>query len=230
MLLNQFDCLLFDADDTLFVFDGQAGLRQLLAKYYVTMTDQDYYTYQALNKALWGQYQQGEIDSQQLQQQRFANWAQQLAVTPQQLNLDYQQTMAEICHLLPGVESLLHFLHGKVRLGIITNGFTGLLKARLEKTGLTDYFDILTVSEQFGVPKPDVRIFNHTLEQLGDILPERTLMIGDTPESDIVGGIQAGMKTCWLYHNDKVLPPSIQPDWTVHDLSQLQQLLCSDER
>lgn len=228
MLLNQFDCLLFDADDTLFIFDSRAGLGQLLAKYHVQMTEQDYQTYQVFNQALWGQYQQGEIDSQQLQQQRFAGWAKKLAVTTQQLNIEYQQTMAEICQLLPGVASLLQALQGKVRLGIITNGFTGLLKARLEKTGLTDYFDILTVSEQFGVAKPDVRIFNHTLSQLGGILPARTLMVGDNPESDILGGIKAGMLTCWLDHNQRALPAAIQPDWRVSGLFQLQKLLWSE--
>jgi 5'-nucleotidase len=52
-----------------------------------------------------------------------------------------------------------------VKLGIITNGFTALQQTRLERTGFRDYFDLLVISEQVGVAKPDPRIFDYALEQ-----------------------------------------------------------------
>lgn len=97
---------------------------------------------------------------------------------------------------------------------------------RLERTGLRDYFDLLVISEQVGVAKPDSRIFDHALEQAGNPDRSRVLMVGDTAESDILGGINAGLSTCWLNTHHREQPAGIQPTWTVASLSELEQLLC----
>jgi 5'-nucleotidase len=51
-------------------------------------------------------------------------------------------------------------------------------------------------------------------------------MVGDTAESDILGGINSGLSTCWLNAHQRVQPAGIQPTWTVASLSELEQLLC----
>ena len=63
--------------------------------------------------------------------------------------------------------NMINALQGKVRMGIITNGFTSLQQTRLERTGLRDHFDLLIISEQVGVAKPDARIFDYALAQAG---------------------------------------------------------------
>jgi len=117
-------------------------------------------------------------------------------------------------------------LKGKAKLGIITNGFTALQQIRLERTGLRDYFDALVISEEVGVPKPDPRIFDYALELAGNPDRARVLMVGDTAESDIRGGMNAGLATCWLNAHGRALPEGIEPTWTVTSLSELEQLLC----
>ncbi|WP_348235100.1 HAD-IA family hydrolase, partial [Salmonella enterica] len=69
-----------------------------------------------------------------------------------------------------------------------TNGFTALQQTRLERPGVREYFDLLVISEQVGAAKPDPKIFNSALEQAGNPDRPRVLMIGDTAESDILGG------------------------------------------
>lgn len=83
-------------------------------------------------------------------------------------------------------------------MGIITNGFTSLQQTRLERTGLRDHFDLLIISEEVGVAKPDARIFDYALAQAGNPDRARVLMVGDTAESDIRGGVNAGLATCWF--------------------------------
>ena len=122
--------------------------------------------------------------------------------------------------------SCLDALKGKAKLGIITNGFTALQQIRLERTGLRDHFDALVISEEVGVPKPDPRIFDYALEQAGNPDRERVLMVGDTAESDIRGGMNAGLSTVWLNAHGRTLPEGIQPTWTVTSLNELEQLLC----
>lgn len=227
MLINQLDCILFDADETLFTFDAYQGLRTMFAEHSVDFSAEDYQTYQSLNKPLWDAYQQHKITAEQLKVRRFEGWAEKIGVTASQLNQQFLQSMANICQPLPGAQALLASIAPYVSLGIITNGFTDLLHARLQRTGLDNYFQVLTISEQFGLAKPAAEIFQHTLDQLPGVASARTLMVGDTPESDIAGGMNAGMKTCWLDHGDKSLPEGMVPDWQVSSLPQLQQLLMS---
>lgn len=220
------DWILFDADETLFTFDAFGGLQRMFLDYSVTFTADDFQEYQAVNKPLWVDYQNGAITALQLQLRRFEDWAERLNVPSAELNTAFLSAMAEICSPLPGAVSLLNALKGKAKLGIITNGFTALQQIRLERTGLRDYFDLLVISEQVGVAKPDRRIFDYTFEQMNQPSRDRVLMVGDTAESDILGGINAGIATCWLNAHGRTAPEGIEPTWQVTSLSELEQLLC----
>lgn len=220
------DWIFFDADETLFTFDSFGGLQRMFLDYSVTFTAEDFHDYQSINKPLWVDYQNGAITALQLQHQRFEGWAAKLNVPAGDLNNAFLNAMAEICTPLPGAVSLLNALKGKAKLGIITNGFTALQQIRLERTGLRDYFDLLIISEQVGVAKPHPRIFDYALAQAGNPPRDRVLMVGDTAESDILGGINAGLSTCWLNASARALPEGIAPDWTVTSLGELEQLLC----
>ena len=222
----KWDWIFFDADETLFTFDSFTGLQRMFLDYSITFTAEDFQDYQAVNKPLWVDYQNGAITSLQLQRQRFVGWGEQLNVPPEELNDAFMNAMAEICAPLPGAVSLVNALHGKVKMGIITNGFTSLQQIRLERTGLRDRFGLLVISEEVGVTKPDPRIFDYALEQAGSPDRSRVLMVGDTAESDILGGINAGLSTCWLNAHHREQPAGIEPTWTVASLSELEQLLC----
>jgi len=220
------DWIFFDADETLFTFDSFGGLQRMFLDYSVTFTADDFQDYQAVNKPLWVEYQNGAISALQLQHQRFEGWAAKLNVPAGDLNEAFLNAMAEICTPLPGALSLLKTLKGKAKLGIITNGFTALQEIRLERTGLRDYFDLLVISEQIGVAKPHPAIFDYALEQAGNPARSRVLMVGDTAESDILGGMNAGLSTCWLNAHQRTLPDGVKPTWTVTSLGELEQLLC----
>ncbi|WP_314138880.1 pyrimidine 5'-nucleotidase [Buttiauxella noackiae] len=221
------DWILFDADETLFTFDAFGGLQRMFLDYSVTFTAEDFQDYQAVNKPLWTDYQNGTISALQLQHQRFEGWSERLSVPAGDLNTAFLNAMAEICVPLPGAVSLLNALKNKVKIGIITNGFTALQQIRLERTGLRDYFDLLVISEQVGVAKPDRKIFDYTFEQMGQPPRDRVLMVGDTAESDILGGMNAGIATCWLNAHGRSLPEGIMPTWEVASLSELERLLCN---
>lgn len=222
------DWILFDADETLFTFDAFGGLQRMFLDYSVAFSAEDFQDYQTINKPLWVDYQNGTITARQLQHGRFQSWSERLNVTPGALNDAFLNAMAEICAPLPGAVSLLNALKDKVKLGIVTNGFTALQEIRLQRTGLRDYFDLLVISEQVGVAKPDARIFEYAFEQMGHPPRSRVLMVGDTPESDILGGINAGLATCWLSSDGRTPPPAIKPTWQVASLPELEQLLCND--
>ena len=228
-MLTRWDWILFDADDTLFHFDSFAGLQRLFQHYNVDFSRTDYEEYDAVNKPLWVEYQNGAITAQQLQRRRFQPWADRLNVTADELNSGFLNAMAEICSPLEGATDLLNALKGQVKMGIITNGFTQLQQTRLERTGFRDHFDLLVISEQVGQAKPHPAIFDYALEKMGNPARERVLMVGDNPASDILGGINAGMATCWLNMHERDLPEGIEPTWQVASLRGLQDKLFTGE-
>lgn len=113
----KWDWIFFDADETLFTFDSFGGLQRMFLDYSVTFTAEDFQDYQAVNKPLWVDYQNGAITALQLQHQRFDVWAERLNVSPGVLNEAFLNAMADICAPLPGAVSLLDSLKGKVKLG-----------------------------------------------------------------------------------------------------------------
>ena len=224
-LTKDYQWILFDADGTLFDFDAFSGLKRMFASLGIKFTKKDYKAYQAVNKSLWVEYQNATITAQQLQHKRFETWAAKLNIETTELNSSFLNAMADICVPLHGAVDLLKSLKNKVRLGIITNGFTELQQARLERTGLQNYFDVLVISEQVGIAKPHPDIFNYALSIMGNPDRDKVLMVGDNPDSDIIGGINAGLDTCWLNINNQPISENIIPNYQVSSLSKLQELL-----
>ena len=221
----QYQWILFDADETLFHFDAFAGLKLMFSRFDVDFTQADFELYQTVNKPLWVDYQDGLITAAQLQTDRFTAWGDKIGVSAEQLNSEFLKAMAEICTLLPGAKALIDSLLGKVKLGIITNGFTALQTVRLEKTGLLDVFDQVVISEEVGIAKPDVGIFEHALMRMNNPERNKVLMVGDNPHSDILGGLNAGVDTCWLNSAELPSPDGITPHYVVKSLHELELLL-----
>jgi putative hydrolase of the HAD superfamily len=104
-------------------------------------------------------------------------------------------------------DRLLALLRPHTKLAIVTNGVSGLQHQKLDASGLTHWFDVVAVSGELQVGKPDPAIFSWVTERLG-VAPSRCAMVGDNPERDILGGRNAGMKTAWL---DRGFRTSTQP-------------------
>lgn len=223
--MKTYDWILFDADDTLFNFDAFSGLKVVFANYGIEFTKNHYNKYEKINKPLWIDYQNGKITAEQVQVLRFDNWAKKLNVPPQQINSHFMTAMAEICTPLEGAKSLLNALKGKAKLGIVTNGFAELQQKRLEHTGLNTHFELVVISEQIGVAKPHIDFFEHALSAMGKPSRDKVLMVGDNPDSDILGGIKAGLDTCWLNINKRATPKNIIPTYQVRSLKELEDLL-----
>lgn len=225
----KYQWILFDADETLFYFDSFAGLSLMFSRYGIIFTENDFDDYQSVNKPLWVEYQNGTINSQQLQETRFKLWAKVAGVTPKVMNDAYMLAMSEISRPLEGARELMNAIKGKAKLGIITNGFTALQQLRLEHTGFDHNFDIVVISEQIGIAKPDKRLFEHafSLMQQNTVDLSEILMVGDNPHSDVLGGMNAGIDTCWLNTEGDPCPDGILPTYTVSSLFELQDVLLS---
>jgi putative hydrolase of the HAD superfamily len=100
-------------------------------------------------------------------------------------------------HLLEGAEPVVRSLAGRRPLGLLTNGPADIQRLKFAGTGLAGCFDTVVISGELGLGKPDPAVFAYTLGQLG-AEPERSVMIGDSWERDILGALGAGMSAVWI--------------------------------
>ncbi|GAB3028629.1 pyrimidine 5'-nucleotidase [Bowmanella dokdonensis] len=221
----QYQWILFDADETLFDFDAFNGLKLAFDQFELEFAEQDFDLFLEVSLPLWRDYQDGRISSTELQRRRFLHWADKHGLDAEHINSQFILSMAHSSKLLPGAAELLDTLSGRATLGIITNGFTQMQQIRLDNNKVSHHFTHLVISEQVGVAKPHPGIFEHTFQLLGNPPREQILMVGDNVHADVLGGINAGIHTCWLNHHGQPRPEGIEPHHEVKDLYELNNLL-----
>ncbi len=124
----------------------------------------------------------------------------------------------------PDTEPALKKLQAVYQLAIVSNGPTDLQREKLEGSGLEGYFDVVVIAGQVGIAKPDTRIFEAVLEQLG-LKAEKTIMVGNKLATDIGGAQQAGIKAIWLNRDRKERSDPAEPDYEINSLNELQLIL-----
>ena len=77
-------------------------------------------------------------------------------------------------------------------------------KGRLESAKISPLFEGIFLSEEVGYVKPQIEFFEYCFSRIPDFSRDRAVIFGDSLTSDILGGINAGIRTCWF--NPKGLP------------------------
>jgi putative hydrolase of the HAD superfamily len=110
-------------------------------------------------------------------------------------SIDYTRYRADVLELSPGALACIEALRARgCKLGIVTNGFAATHHEKIARLGLTPLFDALFIADEMGMVKPDPAVFRHACEVLGS-RPERTAMVGDRYDRDIVGAKSLGLFT-----------------------------------
>jgi HAD superfamily hydrolase (TIGR01549 family) len=112
--------------------------------------------------------------------------------------------------LYPEARPVLLALRQHARLGLITNGPAHSQRPKIEQFGLADLMDVIIVSEEVQLAKPDPAIFRLALERL-DVAPQQALYVGDSLRSDLMGAHAVGMDFIWMNPQRHELPPDLPP-------------------
>ena len=152
--------------------------------------------------------------------------AQGLDLDPAAFEKSYHRNLGLEHALLPGARELLDYLKARgYRLFLASNGVAATQYSRLAGAGIGSYFDALFISELAGCPKPDPAYFAWCFAQISNFDRAKTLMIGDSLTSDILGGIRAGIDTLWLNRRGGTAPPALRPSYEVTDLESIRRIL-----
>lgn len=195
-----------DLDDTLVDFKA-ASRSALLRVYDEERLSRFFYSptrwisaYERHNYNLWQAYAHAEIDQATLRMDRFrlplieAEMVDEIArKISARLDDVYLAYLVEDSVLIPGAMQLVNWLNDNAfKIGVLSNGFNIVQQGKLQQTGLEEFIDILVLSDDIGVNKPDVRLFDYAMRQSAGTSPASQLMIGDNVHTDIAGAMAAG--------------------------------------
>ncbi len=186
--------------------------------------------YDRINRDLWAAVERGEIAPDDL---RVTRWER--LVTTREIEADaqtlaqrYVRGLGEEGDLYPGSLQVLDELSECAVLALVTNGIGEVQRTRIARLGLDQYFDSIVISGEVGVSKPAIEIFDLTFRALGESIKTRTLMVGDSLTSDIQGGINFGIDTCW-YNPRSETSHGPRSTHEIADLSELINVVCNHE-
>ncbi|QYK67323.1 YjjG family noncanonical pyrimidine nucleotidase [Paenibacillus sp. S02] len=227
----KYEIILFDVDDTLFDFKKaeshalhntftQFGLPQGATEYKAS--------YDEINSALWREAEEGHITSAQLRVERFKRLFtnHDLDFNPDAFSALYLRYLGEGAFLMHGAVELCDML-SDCRLAVITNGIKEVQTSRIQLSPLRDVFEQVIISEEVGCQKPQAGIFDYAFTKLAISDKSKVLMVGDSLTSDIQGGNQYGIDTCWFNPAGKTNVSGIQPTYEIKSLMELSNRVLS---
>lgn len=225
----KYKILLFDADHTLFDFKKceYHALREALEELSLPNDDRYIDGYSEINEKMWKALERGEITKERLALKRFEVFAEEFSLTcnAHELAELYKVCLSRQTYLFDGVEELLARLYGAFRMFIITNGIKSVQEGRMSRSQISKYFEKIFISEVIGYEKPSKSFFDAVKKQIPDFDIRGSLVIGDSLTSDIKGGINAGIDTCWYNPDGKDAPSDMPITYTVKNLSELLDII-----
>ena len=226
--------LFFDLDHTLWDFDSNAK-ETLIEVYRLFKLDEkevypfeDFYTiYLKHNSILWDRYNNGFITSEELKWRRMWRTLLDFKIGDELLA---KQISTKFLDILPTKKMLfdyaieiLEYLAGKkYSLHLITNGFEKTQWSKVTNANLAKYFTHIITSEKSNSLKPAKEIFEYAIKKAGANLHE-SIMIGDNPDADIQGAINAGMDNIFVNYAGTVI--TLLPTYTIYKLQDLEDIL-----
>lgn len=222
--------ILFDFDDTLVDFhDAEVqAYAHLMRHYEVPSHLHDYHRFKEINQNHWEAFQRGEITKAEVLSHRFIETFETygMAVNGQEADIVFRDGLARApIKWLAGMTQMLKRLHSQYALAIVTNGVTDTQERRMAQTDLLSVMDHIFISDKVGAQKPYVGFFEAVFEVFHHYEKEDFLIVGDSLTSDIQGGINAGIDTCWFNHRHLENQTAIQPIYTIEKIEALKEIL-----
>ena len=227
--MPKYTTLLFDADQTLLDFhrSEHEAVTDCLKAFSVPADNSTVAKYSEINDMYWKMLERREIEKNQLYSARWKTFAETYGydIDVEKISEMYINRLSEKAYVLDGAEELCQTLSKHCRLYIITNGNKKVQNSRMSNVALSKYFLGRFISEEIGFEKPSVEYFNIVKSKIQDFDPKTTLVIGDSLTSDIQGGINAGLDTCWYNPQSKKAPDDMNITYIIKNLSEIEDIV-----
>ena len=223
--------ILFDLDDTLLDFHKAEAIaiEKTLIHFGVEPDNAIIARYSEINSQQWRLLEEGKLSRDEVLVQRFRILFSELGVDcpAEKAREIYEHNLGIGHYFMDGALELLESLYLDYNLYLVSNGTTRVQEPRIESAGIAKYFKELFISQKIGVNKPDAAFFEFCFKVIPDFSREETIIIGDRLSSDIKGGNNAGIRTCWFNPNHDSHEDGIQVDFEITHLEQVPLLIKS---
>ncbi len=221
----KYSWLLFDADGTLFDFERAAALTlaQTFAQFGHSYAPEYLPIYNKINLRVWRDFEAGEISWEELPSKRFATFFAAIGINadPLTFSAGYLQNLSTHTDLLDGAAEVVAELAQVARLMIITNGLKDVQRPRFAAAAISQHFEDFVISEEVRAGKPDPKIFAEAFRRMQHPPQSEVLIIGDSLTSDIKGGNNFGIDTCWYNPGRKPRDPEYKSRYEITHLREL---------
>lgn len=224
----KYTSLFLDLDNTLLDFNKaeKMAAEVTLSEFNLPSDQKTISLYSDINRSFWQSFERGEIPKNAIFEGRFKTL---LSILKEERDIKavsefYCKSLSLAYFKMDGADEVLTYLKNKgYKLYATTNGFAFTQYNRIEKSGLGKYFDKIFVSEDMKAQKPEKEYFEACIQNIPEKDTKRILVIGDSQSSDILGGINAGLDTCWF--NADNAEPKYKTDYVIKNLIELKNIL-----
>ncbi len=203
----KYNTLIIDLDNTLIDFDimEEKSLIQAFDKNAIPYNKEILDRYYEINVKMWKDLELGLAKKSDIVVKRFEILFKEygIEVCPVKFNKDYLSFMPENIYFIDGARKVLETIKDKYTNVLMTNGLIDVQKEKIKRLSLDDYFEYIIISGEVGYEKPNVEIYEYMENLLGGVDKNKVLAIGDSLSSDIKGGKNYGIDTCWFNKNKK---------------------------
>ena len=223
------EILFLDLDDTILDFHKAEyiAIGKTLALFGLDPTEEVRARYSQINKEHWERLERKELTREQVKVNRFGMLFREYGIKAdsQECARRYMENLAQGHYFLPGAQEAGMGLSKKYKLYLVSNGTADVQFSRLNSAGIGAYFQQIFISEQVGADKPDPVFFSRCFEKIPGFEKKKALIVGDSLTSDMLGGKNAGIDTCWVNPRKKPVREDIPVTYQIGALSELEDLL-----
>ena len=223
--------ILWDVDATLLDFHAaeKAAILKLFRQFHLgECTEEMLQRYANINRGYWERLERGELTRDQVLVGRFQEFFEKeeldVSAAPA-FNEAYQSSLGDTIVYRDDSYHIIKSLRGKVKQYVVSNGTIVAQEKKLRLSGLGKLMDGVFLSEELGVEKPNKAFFDKVFKEIGDIDRDTVLIVGDSLTSDIRGGNNAGIRTCWYNPGHAVPIEGVHVDYEITDLHEVYDLL-----
>ena len=227
--MKKYSFLLFDADNTLLDFDEneRVSLSATFTHFGIPCDEKTIALYHDINLMYWQMLAENRIGKEELLIKRFETLFERIGVEADPVETEnyYRSGLGQGFQVVPGAMGVCRKLKKDYKLYVITNGVTKTQQSRLRGSGFEELMDGIFISDEIGYDKPDVRFFEYVRSHIEGFEKEKALVIGDSLFSDIRGGVDFGLDTCYLNAYHKPNTSEIKPTYEIQDIVELLNIL-----
>lgn len=221
--------LFLDLDDTILDFHKaeRIALTKTLKAFGLDPTEEVLNRYHIINIQHWQRLERKELTREQVLLGRYETLFREMGIEADAYAVQdaYEKNLGIGHYFLPGAMEAVQSLHRKYRLYLASNGTASVQHSRLTSAGLYPWFEQVFISQSIGFNKPSPEYFRECFARIPGFDPSRAMMVGDSLTSDILGGLQAGMHTCWINPSHGAGREDIRAEYELESITQLEAML-----